>query len=104
MHEYVSLQGKRGSSIRIQVDQDVEIIFTLEDVDTLCELFIKGKLGQHELTYIADVIELAANVSYIDDDTAPIIAEFVSEMTDPAVMGVFTTKRAQEVPAEIKSM
>lgn len=99
MREYESLQSVRGSSIPIRVDDDAEIEITLQDIDTLCTLFLAGQLTQNELAYIADAMELSEGVSH---NGSP-IADFISEMTDPEINGVFTQERGGAIRNEIRS-
>jgi len=97
MQEYESLQEVKGSSIPIRVDADAEFELSLRDVDTLCSLFVADQVTQSQLAYIADSIDLSEGVSY---DGSP-IADFIGEMTDPEINGVFTKDRAEEIRKEI---
>jgi hypothetical protein len=99
MQEYQSLQNVRGASIPIRVDQDAEMEITLQDIHTLCILFLSGQLTPNQLAYAADAMELSEGVSY---NGSP-IADYISEMTDPKVNGVFTQERAEAIRNEIRS-
>lgn len=93
LQENESLQELQGSTIPIHVESDSEFELSLSDVGTLFSLLIDGQLTGPQLAYVADAIELSEGVTY---DGSP-IADFLGEMTDPKVNGIFTKERAEEI-------
>ena len=88
---------KRGGVIPVRVSDDCAVQVSRQGVGILCQHFVRGDLGAVELSYIADALQLAEEVSWEDDD----VAEWVAEFTDPEINGVFTTSRAAEIASRV---
>jgi hypothetical protein len=93
--EYQSLIGK-GGVVPIRVTEDSDVTITRTSIKLLCSLFVSGKLTQFELAYVADGMQLAEQVEFVDSWVADSVAEF----TDPEINGPFTLERASEIVSE----
>jgi hypothetical protein len=96
--EYRELTEKQGSAIPIRVEEDIDILVTLEHIIAACELRMNGDLSPEELAYLADVLQLSDRVTFLNED----IAEYIAEFTDPEINGLFTLERAREIVDEIR--
>jgi hypothetical protein len=54
---------KRGSAIPVRVLDDCAVVVSRRGVAVLCHHFVRGDLGQIELAYIADALQLAEDVA-----------------------------------------
>ena len=93
LKEYEVNLEKIGSYVTLRVDEDTELIISIRDIVKLCELFVSGKLSNTVLSYIADSMQLCDSIDFQSED----IADYVAELTDPEINGVFTKERAAEV-------
>lgn len=91
--DYESKLDIKGSSITIDVIEDEEIVISFADIKKLCELFIQGKLNKNHLCFIADALQLCDLVDFEEEG----IFDYVAELTDPEINGVFTKQRAIEI-------
>jgi len=90
---YKDLLKKKGSSIPIMLDEDIQLSIGSEEVYLLCDLFSKNELTEHEIGYIADAFTLSDNVSYTTDQ----ISDFVAMLADPELNGELTYDLADEI-------
>lgn len=93
--EYQSLIGK-GGVVPIRVTEDSDVTITRSSIKLLCSLYASSKLSQFELAYVADGMQLAEQVEFVDSWVADSVAEF----TDPEINGQFTLERASEIVSE----
>jgi len=93
--EYQSLIGK-GGVVPIRVTEDSDVTITRSSIKLLCSLYASSKLSQFELAYVADGMQLAEQVEFVDSWVADSVAEF----TDPEINGPFTLERASEIVSE----
>ena len=93
---YQSSLGKVGGVVPIRVTEDQDVTVTRSDIKALCNLFAVGKISPLELAYVADGIQLAERVEFVDSWVADSVAEF----TDPEINGPFTRARAIEIVNE----
>ena len=98
LREYKKLTGKKGASIPIYVTADIDLHFGGNELRTLCVYFVEGGISTEELAYLADAIDISSHI-YVSDDK---IKDYVSEMTDPQINGIFTKERASQIIEEIK--
>jgi len=89
---YLERANVTGSVMPVRVEEDDDIIVSVDDVKTLCDLFVSGQLGAEELAYVADTMQLSERVSFDEG-----VADRIAEMTDPEMNGPFTIKRAREI-------
>ena len=82
-----------GRSVPVPVAEDSDVDIARPDVVFLCNAFLSGEVNSAELSFIADVIQLADRVSVAD----PWVADAVAECTDPEIQGEFTADRAREI-------
>jgi hypothetical protein len=98
LSEYKRLIGKKGASIPIYVTGDTDFEFGVHELRALCKYFVDNKLSTEELSYLADAIDISSHI-YVAEET---IKEYVCEMTDPLINGVFTKERAVQILSETK--
>ena len=90
---------KRGATVPVRVEEDVDLQVMPKRITAVCEFRINGDLLPEELGYLADVLQLSERVSFLNEDCA----EYVAEFTDPEVNGPFTSERAREIISEIQN-
>ena len=88
--DYENKLGIKGSLITLDVTEDEEIVISLADIKKLCEFFIQNKLDNNHLCCIADALQLCDLVDFHKEE----ISDYVAELTDPEINGVFTKERA----------
>lgn len=91
--DYENKLDIKGSSITIDVIEDEEIVISFADIKKLCELFIQDKLNKNHLCFIADALQLCDLVDFEEEG----VFDYVAELTDPEINGVFTKQRAIEI-------
>ncbi len=89
--------NRLGGIVPVRVDEDKDIELTWQGLTALCRFLINGALGTVELAYVADALQLADRVTYADDA----IRDYLDELTDPEVNGLFTVARAEAMVREI---
>lgn len=75
-----------GSSLPINVKDDIDLIFQRKHLLKLYNLFLKEELNSIEIQYIADCLLLSETVSYENDD----IFDQVNLLSDQDVNGKLT--------------
>jgi hypothetical protein len=83
----------RGSSARVLVNEDTDLVLDRHGLSVLCRLFASGQLTAGELAYTADVLQMAERVEY----SGPNIADDLDVCTDPEINGPMTAARALEI-------
>jgi hypothetical protein len=91
--DYENKLDIKGSSITLDVIEDEKIIISVSDIKKLCELFIENKLNNNHLCFIADALQLCDLVDFKEEE----VSDYVDELTDPEINGVFTKERAIEI-------
>jgi hypothetical protein len=91
--QYTKLATKKGASMPVSVQEDAELLVSINEVRRLCQLFLEDQLAPTELAYIADILQLSEKVRFVGEN----IADLVAELTDPEVNGPFTKARAEEI-------
>ncbi|MCF0048981.1 hypothetical protein LXM25_02860 [Dyadobacter sp. LJ53] len=84
-----------GTTLPIHVTEDIYFTINLLVCQSLSRLYHDKILGQIELAYIVDALQLSEKVSFTDEETESILGE----MTDPEINGDFTINRAAEIMA-----
>ena len=90
---YMRALQEQGRSAPIVVDEDADVVVTLESINLLCVTFVAGQISAAELAFTADVMQFAERIKY----ATPGLSDIVAEFTDPEVNGEFTVSRAQEL-------
>ncbi len=57
-----------GSSVFINIKDDIDFVFRKEYLLRLCDFFLSENLNSSEIEYIADCLLLSENISYENDD------------------------------------
>ena len=91
--DYENKLDIKGSSITLDVIEDEEIAISFADIKKLCELLIQDKLNKNHLCFIADALQLCDLVDFEEEG----VFDYVAELTDPEINGVFTKQRAIEI-------
>ncbi|MFQ5963915.1 MAG: hypothetical protein ACE5KZ_06495 [Candidatus Scalinduaceae bacterium] len=94
---YEKLAKKKGSSIPIDVVEDDELSIDKEDISKICDDYINEDLSVSEISYISDAMQLSEKI-YIENNY---LLDFIFEMSDPEVNGLFTKERALEIIKKI---
>ena len=93
IESYKTNFSRIGTTLNINIIEDIHWIIGKSECQSLSILYLDEKLGQIELAYIVDGLQLSENVSFSDDQVESILAE----MTDPEINGKFTFERAAEI-------
>jgi len=88
---------KKGSVVSIDIKDDCSLNFRADNLVQLCRYFIDEKLDVSELAYIADALCLSENVNYEKES----LVDYLEEMTDPEVNGLFSKKLALQIIEKI---
>ena len=97
---YKNLVKKKGSSIPIMLDEDIQLSIGPEEVYLLCDLFSKNELTEHEIAYITDAFSLSDKISYTSDR----ISDLVAMLTDPEINGGLTYDLANEIMSTCRNL
>ena len=90
---YRSRLSKKGSSISIILNEDIDLKVSFKDVQKLCKMFINNELSLIELSYISDALQLSERVIFDKEETKNLI----EEMSDFEINGTFTINRAMKI-------
>lgn len=90
---------KKGSSVVLNLIEDIPLTFTSDNLVQLCNYFIEDKLDANEIAYISDVLCLAENIQFANNN----LVDYLEQMTDPEINGIFTLKSALSIVANIKN-
>lgn len=90
---YRSKLSKKGSSISIILNEDIDLKVSFQDVQKLCKMFVNNELSLIELSYISDALQLSERVIFDKEETKNLI----EEMSDFDINGTFTINRAMKI-------
>ena len=94
LHQYEKQTKITGSSVPIYLEaENNKNQLSLSQFNKLLRDYINNEIEVLELQYISDVIQLGESISVEN----PLINNWIFEMSDPEINGLFTKERAKEI-------
>ena len=85
--------GKRGSVIPICLEEDLdELLLTADNVKKIGYSFLNDEIDSYALSYLADALTLAENISYDNENSKEAICSFA----DPEINGEITYEKVRK--------
>ncbi|MEO6151204.1 MAG: hypothetical protein ABIP28_13630 [Mucilaginibacter sp.] len=96
---YKLLLSKKGSSVPIILQEDIQLLVRKKDIAVLCEAYLNEEITKYELMYIIDALQLSDNISFENEE----LLDNASILTDPEVNGLLTKDMVYEVLQSCKA-